>query len=130
VVRHIQTVATLLIVQGCLELVPGLTLTSVAVLVAFGIMKRGVPEASGFPVELGFVIFIYGPVLLALGVFRIWAGLSNRKLLRREWGIAALAAGLLAIPSCYCAPTSLALLIYGLITYLDSQVADAFRDQG
>src|SRR5262245_27265983 len=120
-VKHIKIVAILLLVEGCLEAVPGVVLTGMGLLAAFGMTTRGV-GAREFPMELGLVVLLYAPLLLALAGFRIWTGILNQGLRSRAQGIWALAAGALAFPSCYCAPTSLALLVYGLVIYLNPEV--------
>jgi hypothetical protein len=88
------------------------------------------------PDEFGWLLMaiyiVIGGLTLCAGVFRIFAGISNLRYRRRAFGIVALFVGLVPIVTCYCAPTSLALLIYGMIVYLNDQSARAFvlGDQG
>jgi hypothetical protein len=76
------------------------------------------------------VSWIYGGlgvVIGIIGLLNIIAGYRNFKFKGRVLGIVSLVAGLGTIFTCYCAPTSLALTIYGLIVYLNAPVAAAFR---
>jgi hypothetical protein len=65
--------------------------------------------------------------LLASGGLLIFAGVRNRKYRSRSLGLVALGVGTLASITCYCAPTALGLLIYGLVVYLNSDVRYAFE---
>ena len=57
----------------------------------------------------------------------IWAGISNLGFQSYMFGIVALLSGLSSIYTWFCAPTALALLILGLIVYLQSDTREAFQ---
>jgi hypothetical protein len=66
------------------------------------------------------------PAVIA-SVLRIVAGVYNLRYRRRGLGLAALGIGLLTLVTGYCAPTAIALAIYGLIVYVNEPVVLAFR---
>ncbi len=92
--------------------------------------------APDFPQEMAWLLFaIYlgmGVLTLLVGVIRIIAGARNLRYRGRTFGIVALFLGVVPFFNCYCAPTSLGLMIYGLIVYLSHESAQAFelREQG
>jgi hypothetical protein len=125
-VKHVQYVAILMVVEGALELVPGTVLTALAVAVAFGSARGSELKDNVIPAELTFVIFFLGPALIAAGAFKVFAGLRNMKMQGRTLGLVALGSSLVAVPTCYCAPTALALAIYGFIVYTHADVQREF----
>jgi hypothetical protein len=54
------------------------------------------------------------------------AGIRNYKFRGRTLGLIALGGGMVTVMTCYCAPTAIGLGVYGLITYLNPEVAQAF----
>jgi hypothetical protein len=126
--HQVKVVAILMIVQGAMECLYGL------MFVAMGPVMLAIianDPGTGSPPPPAWIAGIY-PVLglpaLVAGALKIWAGILNLKLRGRTLGIVGLFSGLLTIMSCaiYCFPTSLALMIYGLIVYFDSDTARAF----
>ena len=75
---------------------------------------------------IGGIYILIGGLLLGVGGLNIVAGIKNLKYRGRTLGITALSLGGLAIFGCYCAPTAIGLLIYGLIIYLNQDVSRAF----
>lgn len=63
------------------------------------------------------------------GVLQIVAGWRARTYHSRGFAIAALVAGLLAMITCYCAPTSIAMLVWGLVVLLGKDVAARFASE-
>jgi hypothetical protein len=131
---HIKVVAILMIVQGALETIMGAFFAIMGPLM-FGLTKwtstlpGGSPPPPDFNLSAGLISGIYlalGLPVLAVGIFRIIAGIRNLKYRGRVMGIVALALGAVSFMTCYCMPTSIALLVYGLITYLDEQSKRAF----
>lgn len=61
------------------------------------------------------------------GLFAIVAGIMNLQYKWRGFGIFALLFGFLASATIYCAPTAIAMGIYGLIVYFNSDVSRAFQ---
>lgn len=125
-VKHIRIVATLLIIEGVLEILPGGVLTVFSVAAAFGIARGSELQGNILPPELTFVFFLLGPALFGAGVFKVLAGIRNLNARDRTMGLIALGSCFIALPTCYCAPTALALAIYGLIVYLDDEVQREF----
>jgi hypothetical protein len=137
--RQIPAVAILLMVQGGLEMLMGgilaLTGGTFAVLV---VQQQGQPGGANAPPGPPFgwlMVAVYA--VMGIGTFgvaalKLFAGWQNYSFRGRRWGIAALASGALSIVTCYCFPTGLALMIYGLIVYLNAEAAWAFSlgDQG
>ena len=134
-VRHVPVVAILMMVQGGLELLAGLGLVGMGVF--FVVMMRmeqvrgnaaGPPDVP--PEAMGWIMLgMYGGMgLIALiaGGLHLFAGMRNYRFRSRTLGFVALAGGLAAMFTCYCAPTAIALGVYGLITYVNPEVAQAF----
>jgi hypothetical protein len=131
-VVHVPVVAVLMMVQGGLELLMGIGLVAMGGIIP--VMMR-MDEAQGGgdgppPEMVGWIMLgVYGGLglltLVAAGL-HIFAGLRNYRFRRRTLGIVALAGGMVTVFTCYCAPTSIALGVYGLITYLNYEVGQAF----
>ncbi|NQU22002.1 MAG: hypothetical protein HQ567_12020 [Candidatus Nealsonbacteria bacterium] len=134
-VGHVRVVAILMIVQGVLETLMGVGLIVAAVVVPQIIaqQQRGEPQwpPQGLPPEevLWMVRLMYGGMGLAgliAGVLHIVAGVRNYRFRGRTFGIVASVAGLLAIATCYCLPTAVAVAVYGLVVLLNTEVSEAF----
>ncbi len=137
-VRQVTLVAVFSIVQGSLECLAGLFYAAMGPLMG-GFMKMAADQEarhgatpSGMPPALASGMFagvylLLGLATLAVGVLRIVAGIRGLKYQGRTLGIISFAAGVIPLVTCYCAPTSLAVGIYGLIVYLSSDVARAFE---
>jgi hypothetical protein len=123
-VGHVPIVAILLLVQGGLELAFGLFCLMFAAL-SFVLPPEamGGMDARVMAVLMGIV----GGTGAACGALRILAGLSNWNYRRRMLGITALGVGLASMFTGYCAPTAIALAIYGLIVYVNESVVAAFE---
>jgi hypothetical protein len=133
-VGHVPAVAILMIVQGALETLLG------AMLVVMGAVfptlmniqtAQGNPPPPGMQAqEMGWIMLaMYGGmglVNITAGVLHITAGYRNYSFRSRTLGIVALVAGMATFITCYCAPTAIALGVYGLVTYMNSEVMRAF----
>jgi hypothetical protein len=123
-VGHVPIVATLLIIQGFLEMALALfclgfaLLTTVLPAEAFGGMH---------PRVMAVLMGVIGATGLVCGSLRIAAGVFNWSYRRRTLGMIALGIGLAAVFTGYCAPTAIGLAIYGLIVYVNESVAAAFE---
>lgn len=125
-VQNVRLVAWLMIAQGVLEGMLAFCFAIWAVLQYFVIAQPGRGE---LPNE-GFM-----PILTLLGmaavlipsILHIWAGILNLSFQAHTFGIIALFSGLLSSVSVFCAPTGLALLVLGLIVYLQSDTREAFQ---
>ena len=61
------------------------------------------------------------------GLVQAFAGLRVYRFRSRTLAIVALAAGLVSVVGCYCAPTTVALLVWGMIVLFDGAVQTRFR---
>jgi hypothetical protein len=73
---------------------------------------------------------VAGALAALAGLLQIVAGIVNLGFKGRTLGLVALFSALAGSLTCYCAPTSIALAIYGLIVYFNSDVARAFELAG
>ena len=78
------------------------------------------------PWVLGVIYLGLGAPILLAGVLRIFAGVQNFRFRGRTLGIISMIAGMASMLTCYCAPTGIGVLIYGLIVYMNPAVAAAF----
>ena len=67
-----------------------------------------------------------GLVMLGCGILKIFAGVRNRKFRNRGLGFVALISAVPAVFTCWCAPTGLAIMAYGLIAYTRPEGRAAF----
>ena len=135
-VGQVRIVSILMIVQGSLDVLVGLGLIGMGIFM--GIFMREAmqeqqlqqPNAPSPEFMGNLMMGIYsgiGVVITIIGALNIFAGFRNWKFKGRTLGVLSLVAGIGAVFTCYCAPTSIALCIYGLIVYLNAPVAAAFR---
>ena len=129
-INHVRVVGILQVVQGSLVLLVGIGLGVMGVVMPL-IMKadpnfRGemmdAPPMWIFPVIYGGM----GIALSAVGLLHIVAGVRTHRFRNRVFGIVAISLGMCASLTCYCAPTAIGLMIYGLIVYLNGPVVVAF----
>ena len=126
-VPQVTVVSILMIIQGSLVSLAGLFLLVLGP--AMFSLNRSNHRADEEQVitVLGGIYILLGGLLLGVGGLNIVAGIKNLKYKGRTLGITALSLGGLAIFGCYCAPTAIGLLIYGLIIYLNQDVSRAFE---
>ena len=129
-VGHVPIISILMMVQGGLEIVMGLGLVAIGGF--FPVLLQMDPNAANRPQDLPPVwifLAIYGGLgvvtLVAAGL-HLFAGIRNYQFRGRVLGIVALAGGLVAMFSCYCAPTAIGLGVYGLIVFLNPETTQAF----
>jgi len=133
-VSQVRIFAILNAVQGTLEIPMGLFTTGMAVLFPTLIRmdKARNPNADG-PQPEEFMWFIAGLYLaiglpvLASGILRLVAAYRNYRFQGRTLGMVSICAGLGSMLSCYCAPTAIGILVYGLILFLNPAVKVAFE---
>jgi hypothetical protein len=133
-VSHVPVVAILMCVQGALEALMGAVYVGLgvfaSVMMRMEIGQQGAPPPGMSQGVMTWVILgMYGGmgiVTLVAAVLHIRAGIRNYKFRSRTFGFVALAGGMVTIFTCYCAPTAIALGVYGLITYTNPEVAQAF----
>ncbi len=136
-VGQIRIVSILMMVQGSLDLLAGFGLIAMGVFT--GVLMKDtfaqnpqLQQGDGPSPEVmaNIMLFGYGGigvVVLIIALLNLYAGYRNWQYKSRTLGIVALFTGLGTIFTCYCAPTSLALCIYGMIVYLNSSSTLAFR---
>jgi len=133
-VRHVPIVAILMIVQGFLEILMGLGYVGMGIM--FPVMMRMEMEQQGGPpggpppeAMMWILLAIYGGmglVAMVAAMLHIFAGVRNYRFRGRVLGLVALGGGMATVLTCYCAPTAVGLGVYGLITYLNPEVIQAF----
>lgn len=136
-VSQVRIVAILNGVQGALEIPMGALYVGMAFFIPT-VIEAGNANQQGPPPPKEMLMFLTGtylvmgiPVLLS-GILRILAAFRNFQFRSRTLGIVSLVLGVVSMLGCYCAPTSIALLVYGLIVYLNPAVKVAFAmgDEG
>jgi len=112
----VATVASMMILQGGLEcLFAGVYLTAIP----FAVYTD--PDAPPW-----ITMLLVGTFTAMLGILRIVAGRQNRKWQGRKFGVLVLSIGFLSFITACCAPTGIALGIYGLTVYLNRDVVLVF----
>lgn len=135
-VVHVRVVSVLLMVQGLLDVLASAGLIATGVFMKFGMGKEILKQSQaqqggpppGFMVDM--LMWIYGGLGLVIGLIgalHLYAGFRNWSYQGRTLGIVSLAVGIGSVFTCYCAPTSLALFVYGLVVYSNPSVMAAFR---
>jgi len=125
-----------LMVHGGLVLGLGLLVTAYGgfLLEAFASMDapQPTPDDPGAAMLPDFLVGSMAAVGLAntlVGALQLWAGWRIRVYRSRGLGLAALCSGLITVVGCYCAPTSLGMLVWGLVILLSGDVADRFATE-
>jgi hypothetical protein len=135
-VPQVQVVAILMIVNGALSSLLGLLLAAMGpFLFAVMSMDKGAPQQPQDKAVLGVLSGVYlvlGLLVLVAGVLNIVAGIRCLRFRGRIFAIVALFFNVLPVFTFYCAPTSLGVLIYGIIVLFNAEVVQAFAlaDQG
>jgi len=139
-VKHVPVLAILMIVQGALEVLMGLGLIGMGAFIPLRMLdemaQHGGAAGGGPPgPSLEAMTWLFGGMYGGMGVvvligavLYILAGIRNYKFRGRVLGIVALIAGMVTwlLGACYCAPTAIALGVYGLICFLNPEVTHAF----
>jgi hypothetical protein len=131
-VAQVRVVAILNCVQGALEIMLGLMLVAMAIImpIMLGMEQEGNRHGQPAPEELkwfiGGMYGVMGGLPLIAGLLRVYAGIQNFRFRGRTLGLVSFFVGLISMMACYCAPTSIAILVYGLIVYLNPAVKAAF----
>jgi hypothetical protein len=128
--HHLPTLGILTIIHGILLVLAGILygVTYGGLGIFMGAMpppEGADPVAAEFPIAFMIVIgVVVGLLHLVPGVLQIVAGLKLRKRRGRIFGIVALSVAMLTGIACYCLPTSIGLLVFGLIVLLDQGVKE------
>lgn len=134
-VGHVRIFSVLNAVQGMLEVLMGLMLAGLGAFMPFISRIKEVQEGKAdgeIPPEqvlwiAGAVYLGIGLVALSSGILRIVAGVQNYRFRSRVLGLISIIVGVAPVFTCYCAPTAIGMLVYGLIIHLDPAVVAAFR---
>src|SRR6476620_6698932 len=119
-------------VVGILMIVHGVTVIIMGGLVAFAgawILGAGPAGGGGGPdARIISVIYIaFGSLILVCGALNALAGIRLITYRNRVLGLVALFTNVLVLLTCYCAPTAIGIMIYGLIVLFNADVARAFE---
>lgn len=133
ILSQIRVISILLIVHGVMLTLMGFFLIGMAVVMPTFIAAHNqqLKQPSGPPPEQLQTILLatyglMGAAGLIPGILQIVAGVNNLRLRGRVLGIVALLGGMVAVGTCYCAPTAIALAIYGLVIYFNDTAQKAF----
>lgn len=134
-IQQVRVFAILNAVQGLLEFPLGVMLLIVGgMFPAMMAMDRNNPNrpvgGPEPPEEMMWIVMAMymtiGGVLLLISALRLFAAYRNFYFKGRVLGFVSMGLGVASMFTCYCAPTSIAILIYGLILYLNPAVKAAF----
>jgi hypothetical protein len=134
-VNQVRTFAILNAVQGLLEIPMGCMTTGMGAalpaMIRMGKAKNpgGPPLTASDETMLWVLSLVYlgiGLPVFTSGILRIIAGWKNYRFKGRTLGMISIIAGLATMFSCYCAPTAVGLLVYGLIIFVNPAVKAAF----
>lgn len=136
-VGHVQILGVLMIVHGIIDLLASIFMLVYAWVMP-GVFRQIGANNGGKPMpaqaEWGLLVAMggIGAVFLLVGAGNVMAGIWAIQFRRRAGVFIGLVAGLGMLLSCYCFPTSLMLMIYGMFVMLNQPVAYAFslRRQG
>lgn len=121
-VGHLVVLGVLLIVQAVLEMLFGI------MLIGSGAMFYLVPDLSKMMgPAFGAIFAAAGGGMVLLAAVRLAAGVATLRGQGRKFAIVALLLGLATVTTTYCAPTCMALAIYGLWILVNEAVIEAYR---
>ncbi len=127
-VGQIRIVAILMMVQGGLELLMGLFLLVMAVVLPMSLAANAETRQMTTMIIAVYAVMGVGAIIAA--VLHALGGWKNYQLKSRQFGLISLIAGsVLSLATCYCCPTAIGLMIYGLIVYMDGPVEAAFANR-
>jgi hypothetical protein len=133
-VNQVQVVSILMIVHGALASLMGLFFAAMGpTMYALFSLEKKDPRARHGPADeavftvISVVYVVLGLLILAVGVLNIVAGVRGLKFRGRVLALVALFSNVIPLITCYCSPTSLGLMIYGLIVYFNKDVVRAFE---
>lgn len=133
-VNQVQVVSILMIVNGSLVSLMGLYLTVMGPVMYFLMQSSPTPPPTpGMPgwfptfmVVLPVVYVVLGLASLTTAVLNIVAGIRCLRFRGRTFALVALLSNILPVFTCYCLPTCIGMMVYGLIVFFQADVAYAF----
>ena len=135
-VNQVRIFAILNAVQGILEIPMGCLTTGMGAALPAMIRMGNANKPGGEPLNasdetmlwvLSLVYLGIGLPVLTSGILRLIAGWQNYRFKGRTLGMVSIILGLGTMFSCYCAPTAVGLLVYGLIIFVNPAVKAAFE---
>ena len=134
-VNQVRLFAVLNAVQGILEIPLGLFTAGMGALfpaiIQFDQANNPGPRPEDPPEwffwGIAAVYLVLGVPVIISGVLRIVAAVKNYRYRGRTIGLVSIIVGMASMFTCYCAPTAVALLVYGLMLYLNNAVRSAFQ---
>src|SRR5262245_1913895 len=136
-VSQVPVVGILMIVNGSLAGILGLGLAFMGPFIFSIAAMEGRPggmrpDEKSVVTLISIVYLVIGLLVLTAGALNIIAGIRALSYRGRGFVLTALFFNILPLFTCYCSPTSLALMIYGLIVMFQQDVAKAFAmgDEG
>jgi hypothetical protein len=132
-IQQVRVYAILSAVQGLLELPMGAMVLGMGFFIpAMMALDKSNPKGGGNPPPDEFIYgmmgayIAIGSVVLFSALLRLFAAYRNFYFKGRTLGIASMIVGLGPLLTCYCGPTAIGVLVYGLIVYLNPAVRMAF----
>ena len=121
-------------IVGILMMVNGMTVALMGALyAAMGPMMMAFapppgPGGGGLPPEIFLIIYgTIGGAVLVVGLLNVIAGYRVMTMRNRVLGLVALFTNVVTLMTCYCAPTAIAMMVYGLIVLFQPDVSRAFE---
>jgi hypothetical protein len=134
-VSQVKTVSILMLVQGVLACLMGLFYAAMGPFMYYTMDQAkqagGPPSPKEFEMIFFTVMPLYyvgvGLLTLAAGILDMIAGVRCLNFHGRTFAIVALFSNIPCAFTCYCAPTAIGIMVYGLIVFLNEQVRHAFE---
>src|SRR5579859_2851510 len=124
-----------MMIQGAMTLMMGLFL-AVAGPALFTMIRLDSgpknPQDEKVATVVSIIYLLLGLAVIFSAILTIIAGIRGLKFRGRTLAIVALFSNIIPLFTCYCAPTSLGVMIYGLIVMFNADVARAYQmaDEG
>jgi hypothetical protein len=128
-VGQVQVVSILMIVQGALAMVMGFFYVAGGLINVAGVAnsRGGRSEDETIAMIVMSILVLLGFGMLLVGALNIFGAIRAMSFRSRTFAIFALFSNILGVFTCYCTPTSLGVMIYGLIVMFNREVAQAFE---
>src|SRR4051812_43953208 len=115
-VHQVKTVGILMLIQGSLTLLMGLTATAAGPIMYIASQSPQTnPSDQTVLMVMSICYLVGGLLLLGVGAVNVWGGVRCLHFRSRTFVIVALFGNLLPVFTGYCLPTSLGMLVFGLI---------------
>jgi MFS family permease len=136
-VPQVRIIGILMIVNGVLCILYGFVLMAMGPFMqsVFAMQGAQAPPQQQAQIQqmqqmMKIFVWVYAALGIANaagGIVNIAAGIPAMRYRRRTFVIVGLLANVATFASCYCLPTSLGLMIWGLIVMFQKETAEAFR---